>query len=126
MSTATAVKAKKTKKNDKAKAKATKPKAEKKPKIMSKPQARILDALKKIGRPLTRAALAKAAKVDFASLTEYAGSADPDVRAKNDKKHFMSLKSLKFVDFGPDDEGTTYVITATGKKALETYNNQNA
>lgn len=90
---------------------------------LRKPQVRILAALAKTGRPMTRVELAKAAPVDQATCVEYLGSADPEKRKANDVKHFPSLVSLGYVKQIMDDQdGSTvwvHTITATGKKALE-------
>lgn len=110
------------------KAKAAKPAAAKPStngdaKKLGKPMVRILAALKKAGRPLTRKEIAEAAPVDLAWLTEYLGSHDAAVRAKNDKTKFPSLLTRGYVRIGSpsDDESRVpaYEITAAGKKALE-------
>lgn len=88
---------------------------------LRKPQIRILQALKKAGKPLDRKTIAAKAPVDVATCVEYIGSHDDSIRAANDKKHFPSLLTLGFVKFGPSAEegGVAYEISAKGKQALE-------
>jgi hypothetical protein len=86
---------------------------------LRKAQVRILKALLKAGRALTRKELAEKAPVDVAACVEYVGSSDPDRRAANDTKHFPSLVTLGYVRFGNPEEagGTCYEITAKGRAA---------
>jgi hypothetical protein len=88
---------------------------------LRQPQVRILAALKKAGKALSRADISQKAPVDPAACVEYIGSNDADVRKANDAKHFPSLISLKLVKFANPDEGaaTVYEITAAGTQALE-------
>lgn len=96
----------------------TKATAKKSTSDLRKPQLRILAALAKSKRPLTRAQIAEKGKVDQASLTDYVGSYDDAIRAKNDKKICMSLVSLRLVKAVAGETGTTYMITAAGRKAV--------
>lgn len=96
------------------------PKAAPKKEGLRKPQIRILAALKKATKPLTRAEIAVKAPVDVAMCVEYIGSADPEVRKANDAKHWKSLITLGFVRLMNDEErGWIHEITASGKAALE-------
>lgn len=85
------------------------------------PQVRILAALKKSGKAMTRNQLSEKAPVDLAMCTEYIGSTDADKRKANDAKHFPSLISLGYVKFGNGEDagGTVVEITKSGIKALE-------
>jgi hypothetical protein len=87
---------------------------------LRKPQVRILAALKKAGKELTRKEIAEKAPVDNAYCTEWIGSVDPTIRAKNDKA-CVSLLTMKFVKASEGDGKavTTYAITPAGIKALE-------
>lgn len=89
--------------------------------VLRGPQVRILEALSKSNKPLSRAEIAKKAKTDLAGLTEQIGSSDPARRKANDKKHFPSLLTLGYLKEGQDKEtnAVLYVITASGRKALE-------
>lgn len=88
---------------------------------LRKPQQRIIAALAKATSPMSRQELAKQAPVDLAMCTEYIGSHDPAVRAKNDAKHFLSLITLGLVkakvDLRDDKETVVHELTAAGKKA---------
>ena len=88
---------------------------------LRKPQVRIIKAMAKTSKALTRKEVASKSKVDQASLVEYLGSPDAAKRVANDKKHFKSLISLKFVkqeEYDIDGRNTIlYSITAAGKKA---------
>lgn len=116
--------AKKTAKAAKPAKKAAK-KADKAPRArkegLRNPQVRILKALSK-GKSLTRAEIAEKAPVDVATCVEYIGSHDDAKRIANDKKHFPSLLTLKYVKAEQHDEGghdvVRYAITAAGKAAL--------
>ncbi len=109
----------------KAPAKATKTvKAEpKKVEGLRKPQIRLLEALKKAGKPLSRAQAAEKAEVDQAACVEYIGSSNPEIRKSNDAKHFPSLISLGLVKHEQHDidgkDVVVYSITAKGKEKLE-------
>lgn len=91
------------------------------------PQVRILQALSKAKSPLTRKQISEKAPCDLAFLTEYMGSQDDEIRAKNDAK-MMSLRSLGYVkvEFNLSSpatgskgrEGAAYSITLKGKTAL--------
>ncbi len=85
------------------------------------PQVRVLVALSKSNKPLTRVQIADKAKVDQAALVEYVGSADKARREANDKKHFPSLLSLGLVradDAEVDGrEVVVYQVTAKGRTA---------
>ncbi len=86
---------------------------------LRKPQVRILKALAKSGKPLTRAQIAEKASCDVAGMVEWIGSADPEVRTANDKKHFPSLVSLGLVKQEQHDvdgrDVVVYAVTAKGK-----------
>lgn len=85
---------------------------------LRKPQVRVLKALVKAGKPLTRNEIAEKAGVDAAWLTEYIGSPDAEKRAKNDAK-FKSLITLGLVKFAaPADEGepARYDVTPKGRE----------
>lgn len=90
---------------------------------LRKPQLRILSALKKSSRPMTRTDIAKKAPVDQAACVEYIGSHDPDVRKANDSKHFPSLITLGLVKAEQHDvdgrDTVMYSLTAKGRQALE-------
>ena len=82
-------------------------------------QVRILAALTKADKPMTRAEIAEAAKCDLAGLTEWLGSSDPEKRKANDTKWFPSLLSRKLVTAKDTDGGTGYTLTAKGRKVAE-------
>lgn len=107
-----------TKKTPKKKTTTTKKKATKKsgPRI---PQIRILKALARNAKPLTRKQISEKAKVDLAWLNSYIGSNDEAIRAKNDKNIMPSLLTLGLVAFSPEEGPTSYTITAAGRKAVE-------
>ena len=88
---------------------------------LRKPQARILLALRKAGKGLTRSQIAEKANVDNAGCVEWVGSADDSIRKANDAKHFPSLVSLGYVKFGNNDgsAAAVYEITAKGRAAAE-------
>lgn len=88
---------------------------------LRKPQARILLALRKAGKGLTRSQIAEKANVDTAGCVEWVGSADDSIRKANDAKHFPSLVSLGYVKFGNNDgsAAAVYEITAKGRAAAE-------
>ena len=88
---------------------------------MRKPQVRILAALKKAGKSLSRAQIAENAPCDRAWLNEWLGAHDEAKRKANDVKFFPSLLTLGFIRYAkPNDDGQpTYDITAAGKKAVE-------
>src|SRR5690242_1633048 len=92
-------------------------KAAKANKGLRAPQVRILQALAKSGKPLSRKEIAEKAPVDLAACVEYIGSADPAIRKANDVKHFPSLVSLGLVkEERHEGEPVTYAITAKGRK----------
>ncbi len=88
---------------------------------LRKPQVAVLKALKKAGRPITRAAMKeKSGGVDISGMV---GCQDAKQRKENDKKlNVRSLLSLGYVRYTElDIDGsreTVYEITAAGKKAL--------
>lgn len=89
---------------------------------LRKPQIAVLTALSKNSRALSRNQISEKAGVDLAGLTEWIGSEDEGRRLANDKKHFPSLISLRHVKHGPSEDGgsgATYIITESGRKALE-------
>lgn len=100
-------------------AKAAASNGEKKKSPVGKPQGRILKFLAK--NPLkayTRKEISEKAEVDNAYCTSYLGSADKDIREKNDKAT-KSLYTMGLVKFGPKQEeggAVTYQITAKGKE----------
>ena len=90
----------------------------------NRPQIRILQAMAKARKPLTKAALAKASGVHVNWIAEYVGSKDGEPRVRQSGE----LKDLKLVPAGlaklvsVDVDGqseTMYDITAPGRKALE-------
>ena len=84
-----------------------------------KPQVRVLQYLAKQKKPRTRNEISKGANVEVASLTEYLGSNNAESRAKNDKRFFKSLRTLKLVKTEQDEkELFVYSITALGRKAV--------
>lgn len=88
---------------------------------LRKPQVRILQALAKSKSPLSRSELGTKAGVDVAFCTEYVGSSNPDIRAKNDQKVCVSLLTLGYVteEKHEDSRAVVYSITPAGRKALE-------
>lgn len=85
---------------------------------LRKPQQRILKALKG-GKAMSRATISEKASVDAASMVEYIGSHDPEVRKANDKKHFTSMITLGLVRAEVNEDGpVTYTITAKGTSEL--------
>jgi outer membrane biosynthesis protein TonB len=90
---------------------------------LRKPQVRILAALNKATRGLTRAEIAAKAEVDLATMTSYIGSDDETIRARLDKIKFPSLLTLKYMKPAAAEKEDTragyYTITASGKAALE-------
>lgn len=102
-----------------AKKTAKKPAKATKPSGIRKPQLRVLTALAKSGRALSRAEISKRGNVDVAMLNSYIGSHDLTIRAKNDKKVMPSLLTLGHVKAERhEDIGVVYTITASGRKAL--------
>lgn len=98
----------------------TKPAAKKEGSGLRKPMVRILKALKKANRPLTRKEISEKAPVDVASCVEYLGSHDDATRKANDKKHFPSLLTLGLVKFDSTaDGGVAYAISAKGRTAAD-------
>ena len=88
---------------------------------LAKPQARILRFLGKAKKPCSRATISEGAPVDNAFCTEYIGSADLSIRAKNDAKVIPSLLTRGYVAYGETEGAATYVITAKGKAAYAAY-----
>lgn len=90
---------------------------------MRKPQIRVLKALRRVTKPLTRAEISERGEVDLAMLTEYIGSHDDAIRAKNDKAVMPSLRTLGFVKAEQHDidgrDVVVHTITASGRKALD-------
>jgi hypothetical protein len=86
---------------------------------LRKPQIRILEALAKAKKPMSRKEISEKAPVDLAFCTEYVGSHDEDVRKKNDAK-FPCLITLGMVKYAPsgDATGGHYEITDKGRKAV--------
>lgn len=88
-------------------------------KDLRKPQYRILKALAKSSKPLTRGQISEKAPVDVASCVEYMGSPDATIRKANDAKHFPSLITLGLVKQEIEDRDgrdvVVYSITAKGK-----------
>ncbi len=87
---------------------------------LRKPQIRILKALAKTKKPLTRAQIATKAPVDVATCVEYIGSPNLDIRKANDQRKFPSLVSLGFVkqelhDIDGKDK-VVHSLTAAGRK----------
>jgi hypothetical protein len=93
--------------------------------LLRKPQARVLEALQKFPKGLTRPLIAEKGAVDQAALVEYIGSPDPATRKANDAKHFPSLVTLQAVkEEQREIDGrnvTTYSITAKGKQLLAAF-----
>jgi hypothetical protein len=99
--------------------------AAKQDKGLRKPQVRVLEALSKSGKALTRAQISDKAEVDNAMLTDYIGSTDDAKRKVNDTKLMPSLVTLGHVHaVAPEEDGgpSSYSITAAGRKALVDYN----
>jgi hypothetical protein len=101
---------------------------------LRKPQARILEALAKLGpgKALDRQTLAENAGCDPAWMNSWLGAVDPEIRAKNDTQNgWISLWSLGFVKMreaaeGENKDGTphkirVYEITESGRIALDKY-----
>lgn len=90
-------------------------------KSMRGPQVRILAALAKSSKAMTRKQIAEKAPCDLAWCTEYVGSSDAEVRKSNDAKKFPSLVTLGFIKFAATEDGTdgtAYAITDKGRKEL--------
>jgi hypothetical protein len=85
---------------------------------LREPQLRILKALAKSPKPLSRGQIATKAKVDRAWLTEYIGAVDTGTRRANDMK-FPSLLTLGNVKTIEGDGPAFYEITSAGRKAGE-------
>jgi hypothetical protein len=103
------------------KAKAEKTESKKDNGGLRKPQVRILKALNRTSKHLTRAEISEKAPADLAMLNSYIGSHDDATRAKNDKKNFPSLLTLgliaKALPEDPEKNGhVSYKITAKGAK----------
>jgi PAB1-binding protein PBP1 len=83
------------------------------------PQVRILQALSD-EKARTKKQIVKDSGVDLAYCTEWIGSNNPDIRAKNDAKHFPSLITLGYVRAEKMDvdgkDVFVYEITSKGKK----------
>lgn len=90
---------------------------------LRKPQVRILEFLSKCKGGQDRKTIAAKAPVDYATLTEYVGSANPEKRAENDTKHFPSLITLKYVKVEKEDvdgkDVLLFSITALGRKKVK-------
>ena len=87
---------------------------------LRKPQIRILQVLAK-GKALTRGQISEKAPVDNAFCTEYMGSLNEEVRAKNDAKYpcLLTLKFIKAETHDIDGKDTVmYSITAAGTAGL--------
>jgi hypothetical protein len=80
---------------------------------------RVLGALSKSDKPLSRSEISKAGPVDQSMLTEYIGSSDDKIRLKNNAKVGVSLLTRGFATATAKDAVTTYSITTSGRKALE-------
>lgn len=91
---------------------------------MRMPQLKILAALAKSGKWMSRKEVVEATGADNAWMTEWLGSNDPSKRAANDAKHFPSLVTLAYVSFDTQDrdgrDTTVYKITPEGRAALKT------
>lgn len=89
---------------------------------LRKPMVRILRALAKSAKPLSRNQIAEKAQVDQPSLSTYIGAHDEKVRAANEKKRGITgLLTLGYVRYA-GEEGSSepvYEITAAGRRALE-------
>lgn len=88
---------------------------------LRKPQVRILALLAKSKKALTRRQISEGATVDNAFCTEYLGSNDGEVRARNDSK-FKSLRTLGLIkaeSSGDEKDTTVYTITAKGREGLK-------
>jgi hypothetical protein len=86
---------------------------------LRKPQVRILQFLGAHKKPATRAEIAAGAPVDVATCVEYLGSHDKAKREANDKKHFPSLLTLKFVVATQNEgEPVVYSITDKGREEI--------
>lgn len=90
------------------------------------PQVRILRALAKAGKALSRPQISEKAPVDQAACVEYLGSHDDATRKANDKKHFPSLVTLGLVKHEKHDvdgrDTVVYSITAAGRAKLAKIN----
>lgn len=91
---------------------------------LRKPQLRVLEALSKQKKPLSRKGVAKVSSVDEASLSGYIGANDPEIRAKDDaEKGWPCLLTLKLLKIDQmDEEGRSksfYSITKAGRDALD-------
>jgi DNA-binding MarR family transcriptional regulator len=89
---------------------------------LRKPQVRVLEALAKSKKSLSRTEISEKGGVDLAMLNSYIGSQDDSIRKKNDELVCKSLLTLGFVKYGTQQEegrGMYYDITPAGRKALD-------
>jgi DNA-binding MarR family transcriptional regulator len=86
---------------------------------LRKPQIKVLQALAKTDKPLSRKELAEQAGVDQAMSTEYLGSNDEANRLKNDAKVMPSLLTLGYIQSATSSGKLCYTITPSGRKAIE-------
>ena len=90
--------------------------------LLRKEQVRILAALAKANKPLTRKEIAEQAPCDRAWTNMWLGAHNPDIRARNDEE-FPSLLSLGYVveNDGERDgrQAWVYEITVAGRDALK-------
>jgi hypothetical protein len=94
---------------------------------LTKTQVRVLETLKRVGKPMLRSALKEKTNVDFSTVV---GCQDDAMRTENEAKRgdgYKSLITLKFVKWEEigvngakdDKKETVYSITPAGIKALE-------
>jgi hypothetical protein len=88
---------------------------------LRKPQVRILRVLAD-GRARTRQQIVKDAEVERAWCTEYLGSSNADIRAKNDALRFPSLLTLDLIRSETIDANgkdlVVFEITSKGRRAV--------
>ena len=89
---------------------------------LRQPQVRILEALAKSKKPLTRKMIVEATGLDTAWMTTWCGPQDATARKASDEKYkLLSLTTRKYIaeQIVEDERGVAYTITAAGRKALE-------
>jgi len=83
---------------------------------LGKVHVRILRALAKSGKPMSRTQLAKAAQVHPSVIGKYAGYVNPDINAR--PVHSGNLLNQGMVKIEAHPDGTYYAITPKGRKAV--------
>ncbi len=91
--------------------------------VLSKPQKRILDAMKS-GRAMTRQTISDNANVDISWLSKWIGRLNPVTRKQSEERFgYTSLLTHKFISVAKEDVGgrdtVVFKITPAGKKSAK-------